>query len=266
MDIKTPRVVVLSGYGLNCEEETKLAFELAGARADIVHIADLIADKRRLGKYQIMAIPGGFAFGDDTGSGKAYANKLKNNLWKEMEEFFARDTLTIGICNGFQVLTQLGVLPGALLANDSVRYIDRWVDLAVSPAAAKKSPWLSGIRKLSLPIAHGEGKYYADARTLARLNKNKQIGMKYVKGEICAHQGLVANPNGALENAACVTSEDGRIIGMMPHPERGMFFTQLPHWTWLAERLRRTGEPLPQEAAGLQIFRNAVKYFTDNKV
>lgn len=252
-----PRAIVLSGYGLNCEEETKLAFELAGAEADIVHISDLVADKRRLGKYQIMAIPGGFAFGDDTGSGKAYANKLKNNLWKEIEDFVRRDTLTIGICNGFQVLTNLGLLPGALLANDSVRYIDRWVDLRVT----SKSPWLAGIKTLSLPVAHGEGKYYADARTMARLKKNGQMGIKYVKGEMCKFQNLPTNPSGALENIACVTSENGRVIGMMPHPERGMFFTQLPHWTLLKERYRREGQPLPREAAGLEIFRNAVKYF-----
>jgi len=254
-----PRAIVLSGYGLNCEEETKLAFELAGAAADIVHIADLIKDKRRLNKYQILAIPGGFAFGDDTGSGKAYANKLKNNLSQEIRVFLRRDTLTIGICNGFQVLTNLGVLPGALLANDSVRYIDRWVDLKVTG----KGPWLQGIKTLSLPIAHGEGKYYADARTMARLKKKNQVGIKYIKGEICGLQNLPANPNGALQNIACVTSEDGRILGMMPHPERGMFFTQLPHWTLLKEQYRREGKPLPKEAAGLQLFRNAVKYFSE---
>lgn len=244
---------------MNCEEETKLAFELAGAAADIVHIADLIKDKRRLNKYQILAIPGGFAFGDDTGSGKAYANKLKNNLSQEIGVFLRRDTLTIGICNGFQVLTNLGVLPGALLANDSVRYIDRWVDLKVTG----KGPWLQGIKTLSLPIAHGEGKYYADARTMARLKKKNQVGIKYIKGEICGLQNLPANPNGALQNIACVTSEDGRILGMMPHPERGMFFTQLPHWTLLKEQYRREGKPLPKEAAGLQLFRNAVKYFSE---
>jgi phosphoribosylformylglycinamidine synthase len=257
-----PRAIVLSGYGLNCEEETKLAFDLAGAKADIVHIADLVADKRRMAKYQIMAIPGGFAFGDDTGSGKAYANKLRNNLWEELEKFVARDTLVLGVCNGFQILTNLGFLPGALLANDSVRYSDRWVDLAVPSASAKKSPWLLGIKELSLPIAHGEGKYYADAKTMSSLKKNKQIGMKYMKGEICRHLDLPANPNGALENAACITNKDGRVIGMMPHPERGMFFTQLPHWTWIADRLRREDKPLPREAAGLQVFRNAVKYFS----
>lgn len=254
-----PRAIVLSGYGLNCEEETKLALELAGASADIVHISDLIADKRRLSKYQIMAIPGGFAFGDDTGSGKAYANKLKNNLWKEIETFIKRDTLTIGICNGFQVLTNLGVLPGALLANDSVRYIDRWVDLKV----IGKGPWLAGMGELSLPIAHGEGKYYADKRTMAKMKKNGQLGMKYTKGEICDLQGLSANPNGAMENIACVTSEDGRILGMMPHPERGMFFTQLPHWTLLRAQYRREGKALPKEAPGIAIFRNAVKYFSE---
>ena len=96
---------------------------------------------------------------------------------------------------------------------------------------------------------------------MARLKKNGQIGIKYIKGEICKHHNLPANPNGALGNIACVTSEDGRILGMMPHPERGMFFTQLPHWTWLAEQYRRAGRALPREAAGLEIFRNAVRYF-----
>jgi phosphoribosylformylglycinamidine synthase I len=252
-----PKVIVLSGYGLNCEEETKFAFDLAGAQADIVHISDLVARRKKLADYKIMAIPGGFAFGDDTGSGKAYANKLKNNLKKEIDAFVKRDTLTIGICNGFQVLTNLGLLPGALLANDSVRYTDRWVDLAITGSG----PWLAGLGNFPAPIAHGEGKYYADPKTLARLKAKGQIGMRYVKGEICEHQGLPANPNGAMEDIACVTSENGRILGIMPHPERGMFFTQLPHWTWLKEKYLRAGRALPQEAAGIRIFRNAVEYF-----
>ena len=118
-----PRAIILSGYGLNCEDETAFAFETAGARADIVHINDLIANKKMFKKYQILVVPGGFSYGDDTGSGKAYANKLKQHLDHELHEFLACDTLMAGICNGFQILTSAGILPGALTHNDSQRYI-----------------------------------------------------------------------------------------------------------------------------------------------
>src|SRR3990167_7057084 len=147
LKLKKPRVIVMSGYGLNCEEETKFAFEWAGAKenvvADIVHINDLIKKPKMLRDYQIMAFPGGFSYGDDTGSGKAYANKFKNHLSKELEEFLSRDTLLIGICNGFQVVTNLGILPGALTYNKNGKYLDRWLDLKV----VGKSPWLTGIKK-----------------------------------------------------------------------------------------------------------------------
>ncbi len=252
-----PRAIILSGYGLNCEEETKFAFERVGARADIVHVNDLIARRGRLREYQILAIPGGFSYGDDTGSGKAYANKLKNHLAEELAAFATADKLMIGICNGFQVLTNAGLLPGALTFNDNARYSVRWVDLKV----AGVSPWLAGLKNISLPIAHGEGKFYADQRSLAALKKRNEIGLRYTKGEICAYQDLAPNPNGSLDSIAAVTSRKGRILGMMPHPERAMFFTQLPHWTYLKEKLRRAGQGLPADGPGLQIFRNAVQYF-----
>src|SRR3989344_1524163 len=253
----TSRAIILAGYGLNCEDETKFAFELAGGRADIVHLNDLIADRGLLKKYQILAVPGGFSFGDDTGSGKAYANKMKNHLKEELDRFLAADKLALGICNGFQILTHLNFLPGALLFNNSARYVDRWVDLRV----VSESPWLTGIRELSLPIAHGEGRYHADGPTLRRLNAKKQIALKYVKGGASAFHNLSANPNGALENIAAVTSVNGKVLGLMPHPERGMFFTQLPHWTWLREKLEREGKKPPTEGPGLRIFQNAVDYF-----
>ena len=252
-----PRVIVLSGYGLNCEDETKFVFELAGAKADIVHINDLVAEKNKLKTYQILAIPGGFSYGDDTGSGKAYANKLKNHLKSELDDFINNDRLVIGICNGFQILTNLGFLPGALLPNTSARYIDRWVDLKM----AGKSPWIQGIKTLSAPIAHGEGRYFADRKILESLEKNNSIAATYVKGEICEYQNLSPNPNGALKNIAAITAKDGRILGMMPHPERAMFFTQLPHWPYLKEKLRRQSKKLPVYGPGLQIFRNGVGYF-----
>lgn len=259
-------VLVLTGYGINCDEETKFAFESAGAAADIVHINDLIDGRKKLSDYRILAFPGGFSYGDDTGSGNALANKIKNHLWSELEKFIEDDNLVIGICNGFQVLVNLGLLPAldgygkrqvALVHNDSARYMDRWVDLQFSG----NSPWIRGIESMSLPIAHGEGKFYAEQNILKQIMENNLVAAKYIDGEICKYQNLKANPNGALEDIAGITDKSGRIIGMMPHPERAIHFTHLPHWTLLKEKLKREGKPFPEEGPGLQIFRNAVEYF-----
>ena len=261
-----PRVMIFSGYGLNTEDETKSAFEMVGATADIVHINDIIARPAMLDKAQIVVFPGGFSYGDDTGSGKAYANRVKQHLGEDLQKFLARDTLAIGICNGFQIITSAGILPGALIANDSARYICRWVDLEVTG----NSPWLTGIKTLSIPIAHGEGKYYAPAETLTKLKSENAIALRYTEGETSKHFALPANPNGSLENIAGITGYNGRVLGLMPHPERAVRFTQLPHWTYLRESyirhpstvLRASGKELPTEGPGLQIFKNAVKYFS----
>lgn len=255
--MKNPKVLVLSGYGLNCEEETKFAFDSAGASADIVHINDLIANKEILNRYQILMFPGGFSFGDDTGSGKAYANKMKNHLSAELQKFVEGDKLILGVCNGFQILTNLGLLSGALMFNDSARYTDRWVDIKIEG----ESPWLAGIQSLTVPIAHGEGKYYADKKTIEKLNKENMVAARYCKGEMCKYQDLAANPNGAMEDIAGILGYGGRVLGLMPHPERAMFFHQLPNWTYLKELCRRENKPIPKEGPGIQVFRNAVKYF-----
>jgi phosphoribosylformylglycinamidine synthase len=252
-----PKIIILSGYGLNCEEETAHAFNLAGGKAEIVHINDLVAGRKKLKNYEILAVPGGFSYGDDTGSGKAYANKLKNHLREELNEFVLKDKLVIGICNGFQILTQTGLLPGALKTNKNARYLDRWVDLKISG----KSLWLKGIKKLSLPIAHGEGKYFADKNILAGLKKENGIVLKYVKGEICEYQDLEPNPNGAMEDIAGITGYNGRVLGLMPHPERAMFFHHLPNWPVRKEKLSRKGSPLPEYGPGMRIFKNAIGYF-----
>ncbi len=251
-----PKVIVFSGYGLNCEEETLFAFTQAGAVGEIVHINDIISKKKKLADYQIAALPGGFSYGDDTGSGKAYANKLKNHLSGDLKTFAESDKLIIGICNGFQILTNTGLLPGALLANDSARYTVRWVDVKVT----SESPWLTGIKTMMLPVAHGEGKYYADKKTLASLKRHDQVALHYTKGEISKHFNLPPNPNGALEDIAGITGYTGRVLGLMPHPERAMFFTQLPHWTYL--KAHNAKVLLSGEGPGLQIFRNAVNYFS----
>jgi len=258
---RKPKVIIMSGYGLNCEEETKFAFEWAGGNANIVHINDLIAKPKMLSEYQVLAFPGGFSYGDDTGSGKAYANKFKNHLAKELKEFLSRNTLVMGICNGFQIITNLGILPGALALNKNGKYLDRWVDLRVDG----KSPWLTGIKKISIPIAHGEGRYVISQKEYKNLKKNGRIAFTYTKGEICNFQNLEANPNGSDYDIAGVLAYNGRVLGLMPHPERAMFSHQSPLW------LRRKASFLPgrqinkgkEEGAGLQIFKNAIKYFKD---
>jgi len=254
--MKKPNILILSGYGLNCEDETKYAFELAGSQGKIVHINDLIKNKNQLADYQIMAIPGGFAYGDDTGSGNAYGLKLKNHLWENISKFVEKDHLVIGICNGFQILANLGLLPAldkkygkrqvALLPNDSNRYTTGWFDLKI----ISNTPWLTGITKISLPIAHGEGKFFASDEVLKQINKKNLVVMKYIN-----------NPTGTLENIAGITDESKRIFGLMPHPERAMFFTQLPYWPYLKEKYLRIGKKLPEFGPGLQIFKNGVNYF-----
>ncbi len=250
MKNKKPKIIILSGYGLNCEEETKFAFETAGGIADIVHINDLIAKTKMLKEYQIMVFPGGFSYGDDTGSGKAYANKFKNHLSKELAEFLSRDTLLIGICNGFQIITNLGIVPGALTYNKYGKFMDRWIDLETKNST---SPWLKGITKVSIPITHGEGRYITKTKDYEILKKNKQIAFVYSKGEICKFQNLEHNPNGSEHDIAGVLAYNGRVLGMMPHPEKAIFTHQNPMWY--------KNKKVSKEGGGLQIFKNGVNYF-----
>ncbi len=262
-----PKILVFSGYGLNCEEETKFAFDTAGGDARIVHINDLISGNHKLLDYQALAFPGGFAYGDDTGSGNAYAARLKNHLWEKLLKFVHKDKLIIGICNGFQILVNLGFLPAfggnygkkevALLHNTTTRYTVRWVDLKI----ISTGPWVTGISELSLPIAHGEGRFYASTKILKSLNKKNLICARYIRGDICEKQKLVPNPNGSLEGIAAITDESKRILGIMPHPERALLFTHHPLWTLVKEKYQREGKKLPRFGPSLKIFQNAVKYF-----
>jgi phosphoribosylformylglycinamidine synthase len=262
-----PKVLIFSGYGLNSEEETAYGFDLAGAEADIVHINDLVDGLYKLSDYQILAFPGGFAYGDNTGAGNAYANKLRNHLWEDVEKFISKDKLVIGICNGCQIVANLGLVPAfdkhygerqvALMNNESARFTTRWVDMKVKA----ESPWLTGIDTLSLPVAHGEGKFFADRTSLERLRNEKLIALQYFKGQMSTYLDLPANPNGSVDGIAGIIDETGRILGLMPHPERGMFFVQRPDWTLLKEEFLRKGNTLPEFSDGLQIFKNAVQYF-----
>lgn len=263
-----PNVLIFSGYGLNSEEETAYGFQLAGALTEIVHINDIIDGKVKLDSFQILSFPGGFAYGDDTGAGNAYASKIKNHLWETVQSFIQKDKLVIGICNGCQIATDLGLIPAfnntygkrqvALVNNSSARFITRWTDMKVTST----TPWLKGITKLSLPIAHGEGNFFTTKKFLLQLQKNKQIALQYVNGDICEYLDLPANPNGSIDNIAGIIDETGKILGLMPHPERGMFFLQRPDWPLVKETYIRTKKKLPMEGPGLQIFKNAVQYFS----
>ncbi|MDO8563479.1 MAG: phosphoribosylformylglycinamidine synthase I [Nanoarchaeota archaeon] len=261
-----PRALILKEHGTNCEEESKFAFERAGARTDIIHMNDLLADKTKIRDYQILMFPGGFSYGDDTGSGLAWANRTRT-MMDEIQGHISRGNMILGICNGFQTLTNLGLLPAldgkygkaevALTHNTSARYDCRWVDLQFS----NKSPWTCGIGRISLPIAHGEGRFYADQNTLLKLQEKCLDVVKYTKGEISTLQDLPYNPNGSLEDIAGICDESGRVLGLMPHPERAIDFTQLPNWTLLKEHYKRAGHQVPTQGPGLTLFENGVNYF-----
>ena len=260
-------VLVFSGYGLNSEEEALFAFKIAGAKGDIIHVNDIIDNPLLLKKYQIAVFPGGFAHGDDTGSGNAYAQKIKNTIFEPLKKFVYRDTLTIGFCNGCQILSHLGLMPAldlhygerqtALLHNAQARYNDRWVDLKVE----NDSPWLSGISDFPVCVSHGEGRFFMDEKTLKKVGEKGLVALRYVKGAICDFQSLPHNPNGAIADIAGITDESKRVLGLMPHPERSFAFTNLPNWTYLREVYKREGRQIPKYAPSLQVFRNAVEYF-----
>lgn len=264
-----PKVLVITGYGINCEEETSKCFEMSGGEAKITHVNEVIAGNIKPSDYQIMAFPGGFSYGDDTGSGNAMANKINNNIREEILNFATQDKLVIGICNGFQMLTNLGLVPATdgkygerqavLMHNKKARYECRWVYLKNT---CTKCVWTRDIDMIHLPIAHGEGNFYTEQDILQKMKENDQIAFKYVKPDGSpANQDLDYNPNGAMEDIAAISDPTGRIFGIMPHPERFNAFTNEENWPLIKEKLLREGKPLPKQGEGLKIFRNAIQYF-----
>jgi phosphoribosylformylglycinamidine synthase I len=254
-----PKVCVLRTAGTNCDKETAFAFTKAGAQAELVHINQLISKEKDLHDYHILAFPGGFSYGDDLGAGKVMANELKSKLCEEIKKFVAEGKLIIGICNGFQILVKSGLLPGneeliqeaSLIINDSGKFEDRWVYLKT-----QKCVWTKGLPEIIyLPVAHGEGKFITkDKAVLERLKKNCQIAFKYCneKGEPA---GYPYNPNGAVDNIAGICDSTGRILGLMPHPERHISFSQHPRWAACKNK---------KSFDGLQIFKNGVEYAKSN--
>lgn len=267
----TTKALIIAGYGLNCEEESAYAFETVGFDAAVMHINDLIENPKALDNYQALCIPGGFSYGDDTGSGNAFAQKMRLTLMDELKGFVARDTLTIGICNGCQIGVNLGLAPAiegkygarqvAVTHNASARYQCRWIDMKVEQT---NSPWLQNIETLHVPVAHGEGRFMMDDNTLKALQDNNQIALRYTKGGQVANGEFPFNPNGSTDDIAALTDEGGRVLVMMPHPERGMFTWQRDDYASLKDSASRNGSALPENADGLQIFQNAATYFGIN--
>lgn len=259
------KAIVLTGFGINCDNETQRALDRAGARALRVHLNDVIADPAMLDGFQIMAIPGGFSFGDHVASGKILANRLRCKLGGPVKKFVNDGKLVVGICNGFQVMVKMGILPlfenefrqeVTLAWNDTCRFENRWVHLRTAPGT--KCVWLRGIESLEVPVRHGEGKFIPrDAAVLKRLQDNGQVALRYVRADGSPANGeFPFNPNGAADDIAGICDPSGRVFGLMPHPEAFQDPTNHPTWT--------RQDSLPAEGMGLQVFRNAVEYAAAN--
>jgi phosphoribosylformylglycinamidine synthase subunit PurQ / glutaminase len=269
------RVIVLRTAGTNCDGETAFAFTSCGAKVDLVHINRLLSHEVALSDYHILAVPGGFTYGDDIISGRILANELRLRLGHDISEFIRERKLIIGICNGFQVLVRAGILPGPLSGeatwtpevkqsvtltyNDSGKFEDRWVHLKVSG----RSFWTKDLPPvIFLPVAHAEGKFIpGDGKEiLSSIKHNGQVVFRYADAE-GNELGYPGNPNGSVESIAGITDKTGRILGLMPHPERHFLTTQHPFWT----RLPSTdGRGACAAGAGAKIFENGVTYVQEN--
>ncbi|MDD9331676.1 MAG: phosphoribosylformylglycinamidine synthase subunit PurQ [Wolbachia sp.] len=263
------KITVLYGYGLNCEKETAFAFTecskklgISNVQVKIIHINEIIDDLSELRSSNILAIPGGFSYGDDTGAGNAFALRIKNNLSDEFQEFLSQDKLVIGICNGCQILVKL--IPEfsnlALIHNDIGNYQCRWVKVKVNPQS--NSVWLSSLNELYLPIAHGEGKFFMDQSTLDQLIENHSTALHYINADgNYANLQFPYNPNGSIHDLAALSDKSGRVLALMPHPERAMFFTQQDNWPLEKEKCKRSDIAMLKYGDGMLIFENALKYF-----
>ncbi len=255
--MSTVKSMVLRTAGTNCDYETAYALETAGAVAERVHVNRLAENAKLLDDYAIVAVPGGFSYGDDVAAGKILAVELTQRLGDAFKKFVERGGLMIGICNGFQVLVKTGLLPGAglgqgsctLTDNDCHRYWDGWVYLRCLPS---KSLFTLGTNEVvRMPVAHAEGKFVTrDKETLDNITAGGQVALQYCDADGLAASNWPLNPNGSELGIAGICDDTGQVLGMMPHPERFIFGRQGPDWT------RR--EHPPEEGDGLGLFKNAV--------
>lgn len=263
------RALVISGYGINCEKEMAAACTLAGAETSVVHARDLLTGSVRPDAYRLLAFPGGFSFGDELGAAKAFANRIihSGRLQEALIRFVEGGGCILGVCNGFQLLVKLGILPdmgaqnASLAYNDSGRFEARWVNHAVAPTHCVFS---RGIDTMRLPIRHGEGKFVAaDSDTVQSLFARQQVVFQYADAEGIPAMTYPANPNGSLGAIAGVCDRTGRVMGMMAHPEAAVWFTNHPQWTRMKENAKRDNRSLPEYGDGLRIFKNVVDYLKE---
>ncbi len=252
-----PRVLVLRAPGTNCDEETIRAWRTVGAEAESIHILPMIGEPERLDDCKILTVPGGFSYGDDLGAGLIFGLDLSRALGDRLRTFHERGGLILGICNGFQALVRAGLLPGdpvpsdcaTLTHNDSARYECRWVRLKPQPG---RSPFLPDGHVIEIPVAHAEGKFITDTpERLDQLERQGQIALRYVDRNDAPTLQYPENPNGSLGAVAGLTDSTGRILGLMPHPERHIDLLHHPQWTRLEGGSDR-------EPDGLRIFHAAI--------
>lgn len=271
---KQVRAIVIAGNGTNCEREVAHACRLAGADvADIVHVAELLAGRASLDSYHFLNLAGGFLDGDDLGSAKAGANRLNHaavqgsseTLSDQLQRFIAAGKLVMGVCNGFQLMVKMGLLPAlggdyrhqsaTLTFNDGGRFEDRWCSLKVNPESP--SVFTRGLDQLYLPIRHGEGKFVvADPAVLDAIETGHLVALRYsdpATGEPTMQ--YPANPNGSMAAIAGLCDETGRLFGLMPHPEAYTHRTHHPRWT--------RQEELTEEGMGLWLYQNAIRFIRD---
>ncbi len=258
------RVLVLTGLGLNCEAETAQGFRMCGAQVDLVHLSDLLESQRaRLAGYHIIAMIGGFSFGDHIAGGVVYANRLRYRMLDELTRFVADGGLMLGICNGFQTMVKLGLLPGfegrfghqqvTLTANDRLGYRDAWVRVCAD--SASPCVWTRGVTCMDLPARHGEGKFLARDDVLDRLDSERLVALRYVDDQGVPTQRWPDNPNGSPGAVAGICDPSGRLFGLMPHPDAHLYPFHHPQW-----RRRKVSGQLSSEGEGLAIFRNGVDH------
>jgi phosphoribosylformylglycinamidine synthase len=267
------KALVLTGFGLNCDYETDYALKHAGAESHRLHINEVIAGSvsdSLLDRYHILVFGGGFSWADDHGAGVLLALKIRNNMGEQLQRFIQRGKLVIGICNGFQSLVNLGLLPGferkyddrrvALIANDSGNFLNAWVRLRINPDTP--CVFTKGMSQIELPVRHGEGNFHAAEEDIKKLFEKHQVVMQYTdESGNEANRRWPMNPNGSLRDIAGICDPTGRIFGLMPHPEAFHHLTNHPDWPARKEHLIRQGQRFEDtEGDGIKIFRNAVEY------
>jgi phosphoribosylformylglycinamidine synthase len=255
---------MVTGFGINCDYETRHALSMPGVEmeVDACHLNDLVADPNRLDRAHLLVVPGGFSYGDHIASGRVLGNRLKSRVGEAILRFVGEGKLVLGVCNGFQVLVKMGLLPGGgrnsgnpwkqeatLTHNDSGRFEDRWVHLRVKPD--NPCVFLQGLDRLYFPIRHGEGKLIFAEGIHDRVEAANQDVLHYATSDGNPTGEYPSNPNGSEHNIAGLCDETGRIFGLMPHPEAFLHRTNHPHWTRL---------DLPEEGQGVSIFRNAASF------